>query len=161
MPSIQDRYERTCCDCQRCKAGCRTMPASLAPGDIDTIAKHIGVEPDSEFISNNFRASLGSEVQTTRGERLAVSTIVPAQHSNGRCVFLGSRDQCTIHEVSPFGCSRFNSCDEPETEEKQDADHRREAFVKAIVSSIDYRLLWKWLKRKGKDVRPTRKGINK
>lgn len=149
MTCIQDQYERTCCDCDICKAGCKTMPAPLAPGDIDAIANHLGVEADESFIGNNFRASEGSQVWTKKGRKITLHTIVPAQHEDGRCVFLGSKDQCTIHEVSPFGCSRFSLCNGSPS--KGDYEHDMSlAHLEACHNSFDYQMLWKWLHARGK-----------
>jgi Fe-S-cluster containining protein len=32
---------------------------------------------------------------------------------NGRCIFLTDDDRCSIHSVSPFGCSHFSAHMEP------------------------------------------------
>ena len=144
-----NQFERTSCDCHQCQAACKHMPGMLAPGDIDRIAEYVGVDmadekPADSFIRNNFRASDGAVV-VSDGIPFQIPTVVPAQRENGRCVFLTEDDRCSIHPVAPFGCSQFNVCDGP----SRDAGRRSSACLQEIVVSIDYHMLWNWLKRKG------------
>jgi Fe-S-cluster containining protein len=146
---IPQQVERTFCDCRRCTAFCRTMPGDLAPGDIDRIADYLGVEATEQFVQANFRAASGRTIPY-RGGEADVPTIVPAQRPDGRCVFFTADERCAIHPVAPFGCSRFNYCDEPDHE-----DHRRmRRLLKAIVKAEDYVLTWARLKMAQRTVPP-------
>lgn len=105
-------FERTTCDCAGCTAGCRTMPGSLIPGDLERIARHCGQEGNHEWIVAHFLSSEGARVAkqikyqgTPRMIEFSVPTIVPAQKENGDCVFLDAEGHCSIHPVAPFGCA--------------------------------------------------------
>lgn len=139
---LLDYFERTSCDCSKCTAACRTMPGYLIPGDIERIAEYVGADPDDEnFLIKNFRASEGPLVSRS-GKLFRIPTIVPAQFDdNGRCVFMTRDGRCSVHKVSPFGCSRFNVCDEPTT----DAEKRSTAGLLSIMRSWDYNLVWMFL----------------
>lgn len=94
--------QRTSCGCQKCQAGCRTMPGYLVPSDL------------AFFDINDLVASDGATVQHHDGSREMIGTIVPKQKPNGECVFFES-GKCTVHEHSPFGCRMFNACDKETT----------------------------------------------
>lgn len=110
--TVAAQTERTYCDCRRCKAFCRTMPGDLAPGDLERIANYLGIELTDEFVHKNFLAAQGRTLPEDGTDKI-VPTIVPAQKTDGSCVFLTSDERCAIHTVAPFGCSKFNYCDEP------------------------------------------------
>lgn len=88
------------------------MPGSLIPSDLPIIQRHVG-DMSGDFVLSHFSASEGPLVlqqNNITGEqtRLRVPTLVPAQREDGRCVFLTEDDKCSIHEVSPFGCSHHD-----------------------------------------------------
>lgn len=146
---LHDRIERSAsCDCTQCVLACKSMPGYLVPGDIERIAEFMGVDPDNEdFLADNFRASEGPLLlEAATGKTYRIPTIVPAQYDdNGRCVFLAEGDRCMIHQVSPYGCSRFRVCDHPSRE----ADVRSKMGLQAITASLDYTMLWMWLWQRG------------
>lgn len=103
--ACRDMFERTVCDCDLCRVGCRSMPGCLAPSDIENIGKR---RPDA-LADENWLASAGAKVGVTPpdGDRLVVlqiPTIVPATKSDGSCVFLDAEGGCSIHDVAPYGC---------------------------------------------------------
>ena len=102
-------FERTSCDCDVCKVGCRTMPGSLIPGDLDRICEYTGHEIGSDWVLSNFLASDGGKVGVPcdDGSMLffEVPSITPRQKEDGRCVFLDDEDHCKIHQVAPFSCA--------------------------------------------------------
>ncbi len=84
-PPELKQFERSVCDCTKCKAGCKHMPGSLAPGDMYAIANFLRVDPDKiEFIHKHFRASDGKYI-IFDGKLKMVPTIVPSQEDDGRC----------------------------------------------------------------------------
>lgn len=162
MRPLQERFERTFCKCNQCKAACKTMPGSLAPGDLERISTYLGDEPPispdpqdgamfKPAFMRNFRASEGALVKRN-GELMRIPTIVPAQREDGRCIFLSSKDECTISEVAPFGCAQFNVCDGPETE--HEANKKSQSMLNAIMASVPYTLWWAWLKKNFPMVKP-------
>lgn len=129
-----EKYEPSSCRCRQCIAACRSKPGMLAPGDIERIAAYVGAEPTGEFVERSFRAADG-EMATFGEDRIKVPTIVPAQHEDGRCVFLTVDERCAIHPAKPFGCSRQNGC-EPENE------RALEACFGAIADGEEYLEQW-------------------
>lgn len=109
--SIPADMPRTTCSCKGCTVGCKTMPGCLVPGDIERIQEFVG-DDSMEFVLEHFVASDGAKVaKKIEGNTYVISvpSIVPAQQADGRCVFLGDDERCTIHPVSPFGCSRLDT----------------------------------------------------
>ncbi len=107
LPNSTPPFPRTKCSCDRCAAGCKTMPGSLIPGDLDRIQAYVG-DRSGDFILSHFQASDGAKVAARVGGMMIltrVPTIVPAQRKDGRCVFLDDDNLCSIHEVAPFGCA--------------------------------------------------------
>ncbi len=146
------RIERSVCDCDGCKCGCKAQPGFLAPGDLEAIASHLGHEPyDSDFLTESFSASEGSTV-IEKGQLKQIHTIVPKQQDNGRCVFLDSSDRCTIHPVSPFGCRNFKICDDKES--PQESGHKIGLALCAINEDTDYQFAWGELAVLGNFARP-------
>lgn len=95
------------CACADCVACCHDQPGSLAPGDLERIAAHLG-KPVAAILAK-FWASPGALLANSRtGETLRVGTITPTLR-HGRCVFLDAADRCTIHPVAPFGCTHFDT----------------------------------------------------
>lgn len=146
MSNLNELFTRTHCSCAQCKAACRTMPGTLAPGDVERIADYFGVEITPDFISKNFRASDGFRIHKS-GEHMTVPTIVPAQKSNGECIFYAN-GSCTVHEVSPFGCSQFMVCDDT-VEGSFATDEKLHALVDACQESPAYVTVWGHLFQRG------------
>ena len=132
--------ERSVCDCDRCKCGCKAQPGFLAPGDLEAIANHLGHDRwDDDFLKESFVASEGSTV-IDKGELKQIATITPRQLDSGRCVFLNGNDECTIHPVSPFGCRNFKICDD--TESPAESGNKIGLALRAIEASVDYKFSW-------------------
>jgi len=133
-----DQYERSYCDCRKCSLTCRYMPGMCVPGDVQKIAKYLGRPPTLEWITEHFAASEGSTVRV-HGESVYIPTIVPAQNeTNGQCVFLTEDGRCSVHPVAPFGCSRFNVCQDREG----DNDERYRHALQTISLDENYPELW-------------------
>ena len=112
--NLREEFPRTECGCARCCVGCRTMPGTLAPGDVERIARSQGMGVEELADSGRLLASEGARYLRINHRTGAVQTmqhqsIVPAQDETGACVFLGDDGECTIHAVSPFGCAGFDS----------------------------------------------------
>ena len=130
-------YERTYCSCGDCRSFCRTRPGALAPGDIDAIAEHLGLEyASASFIAEHMEA-------TQDGPRTATPEFpdgrTPAMRPkmvDGKCVFLGDDGKCKVHPVAPFECSRHMAC------RPDESGAALKALGKAIVGSRDYIQLW-------------------
>lgn len=104
-----EQYERTYCDCRKCKVQCHTMPGILAPGDwerIQPVALKLGNIADPDIL-----LEVGeSTIDLPDGTHLTIPAITPALH-NGACIFLNrTNGKCSIHAVAPFGCRVGNSC---------------------------------------------------
>jgi Fe-S-cluster containining protein len=150
-PSELKQFERSYCDCDMCKAGCKSMPGILAPGDLDTIAEYVGVnEPDEKWVSDHFAASEGAMVITLTGEITRIPTIVPKQKADGCCVFLTAENKCSVHPVSPMGCRCFNICGGPNETEEQTS----KAILSSIAQNIDYNMLHDWMIQTGNTTTP-------
>lgn len=146
-------YERTACDCHKCVSACKTMPGSLAPGDMHQIATFLGEEITDEFVGDHFEASEGA-LALRDGEVIRIPTIVPKQKGDGRCVFLTDDDRCSIHSVSPFGCSRFKVCGDDE--EQGVLQKTSVAMLECVMRSIEYIMMWSHLWERGKRAAPLR-----
>jgi Fe-S-cluster containining protein len=149
-----EQIERTTCDCQTCKAFCRTSPGDLAPGDVERIAEYLGVEPSDHFLHANFVACRDHKLRVDNKE-LTIPTIIPAQKPDGRCVFLTSDERCSIHPVAPFGCAKFNAC-----EADIHADYERMVAMLRTVFGEDagaYLMQWAKLETRGHVAEPLEK----
>lgn len=169
MPNKTDnpleQYERTYCDCNKCSLACRHMPGSLAPGDLENIAKFCGETDErgvpGSFLEEYFVASDGPIVRTLVPDpdgppRLVdhrIPTIVPRQEGDGSCTFLDEDGKCIIHPVAPFGCRMFNVCDDPDEKGFEDSQ-KSAAMLRFIVQNPGYFQAWKWLKERGKVAKP-------
>jgi Fe-S-cluster containining protein len=153
VTSPRDQFDRKVCDCAKCCVGCRTMPGSLIPGDVERIADHLGVTGDDaivEFAKKHFCAGF-SIVGVKEGKSVTpmlVRTISPQQRPDGSCVFLGPNHQCTVHPVSPYNCSHFDA-HMPDEE----ADKRSKRGLMACNQSSGYRALHEMLTQAGKIAR--------
>lgn len=108
-------FKRSVCACGPCTAFCFTKPGYLIPSDLFRIADHLVTAERIEKTQDVFtflRASKGAVLGDTKsGQLFRVGTITP-RLENGRCVFLTEEDRCSIHAVSPFGCSHFSTHDD-------------------------------------------------
>jgi hypothetical protein len=111
--TARQKFPRTECACSKCRVGCHTMPGMLAVGDLEAIAAaeqtHLSLEA---FALENFVVSDGPKAIAKIGDTVVLATIptiVPAQLASGDCVFLAGDGSCSIHAVSPFGCSKMDS----------------------------------------------------
>lgn len=141
-------FQRTVCDCARCKSFCKAMPGCCIPQDLERISLYL--ELPLEAVECLFCASPGGVVKNTQtGKLYRVPTIVPARKANGECVFLDANSSCTIHPVAPFGCAYFD--DHLATEE---ANERSKAMLLSIVYSEEgfsgYRATWNRLYNAGR-----------
>ncbi len=138
----RELFPRSECACAGCVACCKAMPGMLIPGDAERI------EIAQPTLSPNLVASEGALV-VYRGEAMRIPTIVPAQKSDGSCVFLDDQDRCTIHAVAPYGCSHFDTHQSRSGSDGGDA--RSSAGLQAIVqdASGDYVRLWTYLIEQG------------
>jgi Fe-S-cluster containining protein len=129
----RDEFPRTRCACTQCVACCKSMPGMLIPGDPERILAHASLPNDAvlsvqELSRQFFVASEGAQV-ILRGQPMRIPTIVPAQQSDGRCVFLDASGRCTIHAFAPYGCSHFDT-----HQSQQEGDARSAAGLRAILS---------------------------
>jgi hypothetical protein len=96
------------------------MPGTVAPGELERIAEHLGQPCDMTFVSQYFDASDGPLVgKMANGElqQYQIPTIVPRLTETG-CVFLKD-GRCQIHPVAPFGCAYHRVCvTEPDADDK-------------------------------------------
>lgn len=140
-PAIRDRFERTECSCEACATGCRTMPGTLALGDLERIAEATGGDAQSpDWLGQHFEASGGgckiARINKQAGtiELIEIDTIVPAlieENGSERCVFLTPEGKCGIHEVSPFGCAYLDS-----HQDAEEADERVRALTAELEAHI-------------------------
>jgi Fe-S-cluster containining protein len=116
--------ERTSCACDACRRCCRFLSPWLIPSDLERL---IPKDADPlKWAESNLLASPGPLVVQVveqeihcrskpqqRERRLVrrgirVPGLVLAANADGSCRFLTSVGECSIHEVSPFGCSFFD-----------------------------------------------------
>jgi hypothetical protein len=83
------------------------MPGVLIPGDLELILDYQQARGDpTAWLLENFQASEGATAvaATSAGLKvIKIPTIVPRLTETG-CIFL-KEGKCTVHPVSPFGCS--------------------------------------------------------
>lgn len=97
---------RTSCACAECAQCCKTQPGSLAPGDFERIAEHLGSEVEAR---QKLWASPGAKVMNTATGRIFWIRSITPRYVKGRCVFLTPDDRCSIHAVAPAGCALFDT----------------------------------------------------
>lgn len=142
------KFERTTCGCDQCAVGCRTMPGTLAVGDLEEIAKHQGADPnDWDWLTENFQSSDGLRILrvSTSGptegdiEEIRIPTIVPklvsqSDGSDAACIFLGADGLCQVHQVAPYGCSHYDA-----HMGGAEADDRTRGMVDDLIMDPKYR----------------------
>ena len=160
---LRDEFPRTECACQHCKVGCRTMPGSLMIGDPKRIIEHVedrdGIifTPDgaARFFEGHFVASEGARVAKLQNGRpliFDIPSITPAQKPNGECVFF-AEGRCTIHAVSPAGCSLVDPHMSRAEGDAIIAEGLREQ-LDDLRADGPYAQLWQHLKANGRTARP-------
>lgn len=124
---------RTTCACCACRSTCHTAPGFLVPGDLQQIVdrfvdwKSVPTAGVGLWTADHFRAH-------------ADGYIVPAM-KDGRCVFLTHDGDCSIHDVSPYGCQMLDACMPPDEHKL-----RREAGMDQVVDPDDlYIEQWEFL----------------
>ena len=143
-------FDRTVCACEGCRTPCRVMPGFIAPGDAARMAGHLGVTEAQ--IEEKLLASPGARVGKFEGSELKtfrIHTIVPARKEDGSCVFLQGDGKCSVHPVSPFGCSYFD------WHMGRDEGDRRSAWgLRQIMGSMEYAEMWRRLDDAGRVSEP-------
>ena len=113
MPLLQPPFPRTSCACAPCTEFCKKSPGHLLPYDLFRIADRLVADKtitETKQVMDYLQASKGAVVGDSQtGKLYRIGTIVPKRQENGRCIFLSEDDRCSIHSVSPFGCSHFDS----------------------------------------------------
>ena len=142
MPSIlKTQFERTTCKCPDCRLLCENMPGLLAPGDIEEIAKSVGIRVEAiqrDYLLASTGAIVSERMADDTIELRQIPLIVPKKDSDG-CVFL--RDgQCRIHFYAPFGCGFFDS-----HMSADEGKRRVRAVLSEINQSVEYKTVWQWL----------------
>ncbi len=148
--SPRDEFKATKCDCPGCRVGCRTMPASLIPGDLERIAKHVGADYRTAWLGEHFLASDGAKLKV-KEEVVSIPTLVPAQRPDGSCVFLGP-EGCTIHPVAPYGCTHSDI----HMSDAEALDRSRAAIISQAMTHPHgvYQTAWHVLANTGHMARP-------
>lgn len=132
-------FKRTVCACAECVACCKRQSGPLVPYDIERIRKFLAKLEPLESLESYLVASRGSLMMDTRTGRQAwVGSITPkmVEGSDGlRCVFLDHNDRCRIHEVSPAGCSMFD------THQSYAQGQRRGIWMALAMQDSDYQAM--------------------
>lgn len=139
---ILPQFPPQSCTCPQCRQTCRTRPGFCAPGDVERIAAHVGMQPTGEFLQAHFKPLGGPLVQfgdPQDCEPVNVPVIVPAQRQDGSCVFLTADERCGIQAVKPLGCAVCNACGDNAASKTTEAE---DAIARAIAEDIEYLELW-------------------
>ncbi len=107
-PHASKPLARTVCACRRCSICCEHIPGTLAPADLSAIAIHLGHADPQDFAKKFLHASTGATLGLPDGKVITLEKLVPRRGPNGACVFY-EQGRCTVHAVSPFGCSHFDA----------------------------------------------------
>lgn len=134
-------FERTVCECRKCKIWCEHMPGYLVPSDL---ARLIPVDADPMvWAEQHLRASQGYIGFTSAG-LVSIPSLVPAKKEDGHCHWYeGGR--CGVHDRSPFGCAYIDQdMTTREAERRNDAgrEARRQAFDQQSLYSRIWGHLW-------------------
>ena len=133
-------YDRTECACRKCTLPCLHMPGALIPEDLMPMMEACLPGRDAWRVNNDWtamecwaatylQASEGGKV-LVRGNIIKIPTIVPRAGLAG-CMFLDLDNRCSLHEVSPFGCSHFSVCTDSPTWQRRSMAYQQ-------------RVLWEW-----------------
>lgn len=127
-----EQFEPSACRCKACRQTCKSTPGICAPGDVERIAAHVGMDGE-QFAFDHFNPVMGQEM-TYGCETIGVPAIRP-KTIDGRCVFLTPDERCSIHPVRPFGCAVCNAC--------EGGNHAAiEQCMDAIAHDMEYLDLW-------------------
>lgn len=150
-------FTRTECACRECQVNCRRIPGYLIPDDIERISHHLGYKNVGEFAYDYLLASPGATVMGTGGRISQIPTIVPRRKSEGySCVFLDSDNRCSIHTVSPYGCSFFD-CHQSHEEANRRSSRGLQEIARhwaAGSAATAYTVLWRLLYEAGRRAIP-------
>lgn len=139
-------FERTECACSDCALNCKHLPGYLVPADVERIARHLEYRNLGYFAFDNLLASPGATVMNVEGHVFQIPTLVPQRKADGSCVFLDANDRCTIHPVSPYGCSFFDA-HQPDGEANRRSGRGLQEVAREWTASSRsaYAVLWKLL----------------
>jgi len=141
-------FARTECACAECVRNCQHMPGYLIPEDLPTMAAALGYDDWYQFARENLAASVGATVLTSEGQVCQIPTLVPQRQASGACKFLSAEGRCTLHAISPFGCSFFDC-----QQSKAEADARSVRGLQQIAQDWAmrgmYAHLWLFLDAHG------------
>jgi Fe-S-cluster containining protein len=135
---------RTSCTCGKCVRFCEHMPGYLIPADLPRM---VGNAEPLAWAREHLRASPGALMKNLKtGQTFRVPTLVPAHRPDGSCHFLDGR-RCTVHAVSPFGCSMFGC---GAKREEMLANRGIHAVMDAMADAGSlYHRVWELLAREG------------
>lgn len=105
---VRAAFPRTVCDCRRCSISCEHLPGALAPSDLAPMAAHLGFKDPAEFAREHLVVSEGPTLRPNDGRTVSLPTLVPSSDATGACRYYDA-GVCTIHAVSPFGCSHIDA----------------------------------------------------
>ena len=97
-------FKRTVCACQSCQDCCRRVPGVCLPGEPERIAAKVGKPVEALFV-----ASPGALVKNVKTNLAYWIKAIRPRKVKGKCIFLTEAGLCSIHEISPFGCSHFDT----------------------------------------------------
>ena len=139
-------FERTECACSDCTLNCKHLSGYLLPSDVERIARHLGYTNLGDFAFDNLLASPGATVMNAEGHIFQIPTLVPRRKADGSCVFLDANDRCTIHAVSPYGCSFFDAHQADSEANARSGRGLQEIAREWVAGSRSaYAVLWKLL----------------
>lgn len=139
-------HTRTECACSTCVNNCRHLPGYLIPADLERISRYLGYKSIVKFAFDCLLASPGATVARFDGSIFRIPTLVPRRKADGSCIFLGEGNRCTIHGVSPFGCSFFDCKQTPEETNRRSVRGLQEiAQCWVYASRYIYPMVWRLL----------------
>ena len=80
----------------------------LAPRDLPAITAHLGRSDPTAFAREALVVSEGPTLGLSGGRVITLPTLVPRSDATGSCIFY-KQGRCSIHAVSPFGCSYIDA----------------------------------------------------
>lgn len=149
-------FARTECACHECQQHCRAIPGYLVPDDIERISHHLNYTNIGEFAYDYLLASPGATVMGTGGRIFQIPTLVPRRkEEDNSCAFLDAENRCSIHAVSPFGCSHFD-CRQSHEEANRRSSRGLQEIARhwAAATTNSYTVLWRLLYAAGRRAIP-------
>ena len=68
----------------------------------------MGYADPAAFAKERLNVGIGPTLRLADGRTLTLPKLVPQRNPSGACIFY-KQGQCSIHAVSPFGCSHFDA----------------------------------------------------